>query len=58
MKIHVPLSQLVEQVSMNLALVWDIYVYGSSDQETAAAASIKAAGYQNVAEATCFAGGV
>jgi rhodanese-related sulfurtransferase len=36
---------------MNLELVRDIYVYGSSDEETAAAAALlKEAGYQNVAE--------
>ena len=46
-----PLSQLVEQALSNLELVRDIYVYGSSDEETAAAAALlKEAGYQNVAE--------
>jgi rhodanese-related sulfurtransferase len=36
---------------MNLELVRDIYVYGSSDEETAtAAALLKEAGYHNVAE--------
>ncbi len=46
-----PLSQLVEQALINLELVRDIYVYGSSDEETAAAAALlKEAGYQNVAE--------
>ena len=46
-----PLNQLVEQALSNLELVRDIYVYGSSDEETAAAAALlKEAGYQNVAE--------
>jgi rhodanese-related sulfurtransferase len=47
----IPLGQLVEQALVNLELVRDIYVYGSSDEETAlAAAVLKDAGYQNVAE--------
>ncbi len=49
--ISFPLGQLAEQSLMNLELVRDIYVYGSSDEETAAAAALlKEAGYQNVAE--------
>jgi rhodanese-related sulfurtransferase len=49
--ISFPLSQLVEQALASVELVRDIYVYGSSDQETAAAAAaLKEAGYQNVAE--------
>jgi rhodanese-related sulfurtransferase len=36
---------------MSLELVRDIYVYGADDQETAqAAAFLKEAGYENVAE--------
>jgi rhodanese-related sulfurtransferase len=47
----IPLGHLVEQALVNLELVRDIYVYGSSDEETAlAATSLKEAGYQNVAE--------
>jgi rhodanese-related sulfurtransferase len=49
--ISFPLSQLAEESPINLELVRDIYVYGSSDEETAAAAALlKEAGYQNVAE--------
>lgn len=49
--VPLPLNQLVEQALMNLELIRDIYVYGSSDEETAAAAALlKEAGYQNVAE--------
>jgi rhodanese-related sulfurtransferase len=49
--VSIPLRQLVEQALVNLELVRDIYVYGSSDEETAlAAAVLKEAGYQNVAE--------
>lgn len=49
--VPIPLNQLVEQVSTSLELGRDIYVYGSNDQEAAAAAaSLKGAGYQNVGE--------
>ena len=49
--VPIPLSQLVEQALVNLELVRDIYVYGSSDEETALAATLlKEAGYQNVAQ--------
>lgn len=48
-----PLNELVERALMSLELVRDIYVYGSDDQETAqAAALLKEAGYENVAELT------
>ncbi|MDJ0703361.1 MAG: rhodanese-like domain-containing protein [Leptolyngbyaceae cyanobacterium MO_188.B28] len=46
-----PLSQMNDQAALNLNLVRDIYVYGASDQESAAAiASLNRAGYRNVAE--------
>jgi rhodanese-related sulfurtransferase len=46
-----PLEQLVDRALMNLELVRDIYVYGSSDETTASAAALlKEAGYQNVAQ--------
>jgi rhodanese-related sulfurtransferase len=49
--VPIPSNQLVEQALVNLEPVRDIYVYGSSDEETAlAATSLKEAGYQNVAE--------
>jgi rhodanese-related sulfurtransferase len=49
--VSIPLNQLVEQALVNLELVRDIYVYGSSDEETTtAAALLQEAGYQNVAE--------
>ena len=49
--VSIPLNQLVEQALVHLELVRDIYVYGSSDEETATAATLlKEAGYQSVAE--------
>ena len=46
-----PLNELVEKALSNLELVRDIYVYGSTDEETATAASLLSeAGYENVAE--------
>ena len=49
--ISFPLNQLAERASMSLEQVRDIYVYGSSDQESAAAvAALMEAGFQNVAE--------
>jgi len=49
--VSIPLNQLVEQALVNLELVRDIYVYGSSDEETATAATLlKEAGYQSVAQ--------
>jgi len=51
--ISMPLNVLVDRSLMSLELVRDIYVYGSDDQETAqAAALLKEAGYENVAELT------
>ena len=49
--VSLPLNELVERALINLELVRDIYVYGSTDEETANAADLlKKAGYQNVAE--------
>ena len=49
--VSLPLNQLVDQALINLESVRDIYVYGSTDEETATAAHLlKEAGYQNVAE--------
>ncbi len=46
-----PLNELVDQALINLELERDIYVYGSTDEETTtAAALLSKAGYQNVAE--------
>jgi rhodanese-related sulfurtransferase len=46
-----PLSELIDQALLSLELVRDIYVYGSSDEETTTAATLlREAGYQNVAE--------
>ena len=46
-----PMNQLVEQAAANLELGRDIFVYGSNDRETTAAAVLlKDAGYQSVAE--------
>ena len=47
----IPLSELLAQAAATLEFVRDIYVYGATDAETAtAAAQLRAAGYQNVAE--------
>ncbi|HAC63202.1 MAG TPA: rhodanese-like domain-containing protein [Cyanothece sp. UBA12306] len=49
--VSIPLNELVGQVQMNFELERDIYVYGSSDEETAIASTLLSkAGYQNVAE--------
>ncbi len=49
--ISFPLNELVERALFNLEFVRDIYVYGSTDEETATAARLLSeAGYQNVAE--------
>lgn len=49
--VSLPTDQLVARALANLELVRDIYVYGSSDEETAtAAALLKEAGYENIAE--------
>ncbi len=47
----IPMDQLVDKALVNFELVRDIYVYGTSDRETALAEKeLKMAGYQNVAE--------
>ncbi len=47
----IPMDELVDKALVNFELVRDIYVYGTTDRETALAAKeLKAAGYQNVAE--------
>ncbi len=49
--ISLPMNELVSRVSNNLELERDIYIYGSTDEQTAdAAAQLRTAGYQNVAE--------
>lgn len=49
--ISLPIDELVDRALINLELVRDIYIYGSTDEETATAANLlKEAGYQNVAE--------
>ena len=46
-----PLSELVKQALFNLELERDIYIYGTTDEETATAAQLlEKAGYKNVAE--------
>jgi rhodanese-related sulfurtransferase len=48
--VSIPMNELVEWALFNLELVRDIYIYGSTDEETATAvALLKEAGYQNVA---------
>ena len=49
--ISFPLDKLAEQASMSLERTRDVYVYGSSDQESAVAvAALMKAGFENVAE--------
>lgn len=49
--ISLPMDELVDRALINLELVRDIYVYGSTDEETATAANLlREAGYENVAE--------
>ena len=51
--ISLPINELVNRALINFELTRDLYVYGSSDEETASAAEqLRAAGYQNVAELT------
>jgi rhodanese-related sulfurtransferase len=48
-----PLDELVERAVTQLEVVRDLYVYGSTDEETASAvALLKQAGFQNVATLT------
>lgn len=49
--ISLPMNELVSRALNNLELERDLYVYGSTDEQTAdAAARLRTAGYQNVAE--------
>ena len=49
--VSLPTNELVNRALNNLELERDIYIYGSTDEQTAdAAAQLRAAGYQNVAE--------
>lgn len=49
--ISLPTAELVARASYNLEKVRDIYLYGNTDEETAAAASqLREAGYKNVSE--------
>ena len=46
-----PVNELVERALFNLELERDIYIYGTTDEETATAAQLlEKAGYENVAE--------
>jgi rhodanese-related sulfurtransferase len=49
--VSLPMNELVNRALINLELTRDLYVYGSTDEQTAdAAAQLRTAGYQNVAE--------
>lgn len=49
--VSIPASSLVSQVSASLELDRDIYVYGDTDEETAAAAeTLREAGFNSVSE--------
>ncbi len=49
--VSLPMNELVNRALSNFELIRDIYVYGSTNEETAlAAAQLRNAGYQNVAE--------
>ena len=49
--VSLPMNELVNRALVNFELIRDIYVYGSTTDETAtAAAQLRNAGYQNVAE--------
>ncbi len=49
--ISLPMNELVNRALINLELIRDLYVYGSTDEQTASAsAQLRTAGYQNVAE--------
>ncbi len=44
-------KELVERALINLELIRDIYIYGSTDEETASVATqLRTAGYKNVSE--------
>nr|WP_315874608.1 rhodanese-like domain-containing protein [Thermocoleostomius sinensis] len=49
--INMPMNELVERALVSLELVRDIYVYGDTDEEAAAAAAkLRSAGFLNVSE--------
>ena len=49
--VSLPMNELVNRALVNFELTRDIYVYGSTQEQTAtAAAQLRNAGYQNVAE--------
>jgi len=49
--VSIPMNELVARAIANLELIRDIYVYGETNEQTAAAAfNLRAAGYKNVAE--------
>ncbi|HEY9901898.1 MAG TPA: rhodanese-like domain-containing protein [Candidatus Sericytochromatia bacterium] len=49
--VPMPLNESTQRVLDKLELGRDIYIYGATDEETAAAAAqLRAAGYQNVSE--------
>lgn len=49
--VSIPLNELVAKSRVNIELERDIYLYGSSDEETAiASALLSKAGYRNVAQ--------
>lgn len=49
--ISLPLDELVNRALATLELTRDIYIYGETDEETAAAAAkLRIAGYENVSE--------
>ena len=51
--VSLPMTELVARALINLELTRDLYVYGSTDEQTAEAATqLRTAGYQNVAELT------
>ncbi|MDJ0897498.1 MAG: rhodanese-like domain-containing protein [Xenococcus sp. MO_188.B8] len=49
--VSLPMNELVARALVNFELTRDIYVYGSTQEQTAiAAAQLRSAGFQNVAE--------
>ncbi len=49
--ISLPTNELVDRALASLEVCRDIYIYGETDEETAAAATkLRGAGYQNVSE--------
>ncbi|ELS05280.1 Rhodanese-related sulfurtransferase [Xenococcus sp. PCC 7305] len=49
--VSLPMDELVDRALSNFELIRDIYVYGSTNEETAlAVAKLREAGYQNLSE--------